>query len=236
MNYKSFEDLMSPERLSKYVVACSNNTRKAMVLYRYNLKLSQEMFGVISCFEVVLRNRINKALIAHFGNDWLRDFILPGGQFYYDPRVEGTKKIIKKTYDGLLTRGNYSHSKLLSEMEFGIWKFMFNNVQYRLTSRCLLGIFPNKPCSSAQIQFNNTFVFNALNEINTMRNRIAHHEPICFGVPLSIDTHSAFNCYSIILKLFSWMGVNFFSLLYGIDHVTSTCDKTMQLKFFQKIT
>lgn len=236
MNYKSFEDLMSPERLSKYVVACSNNTRKAMVLYRYNLKLSQEMFGVISCFEVVLRNRINRALIAHFGNDWLRDFILPGGQFYYDPRVEGTKKIIKKSYDGLLAGGNYSHSKLLSEMEFGVWKFMFNNVQYRLTSRCLLGVFPNKPCSSAQIQFNNTFVFNALNEINTMRNRIAHHEPICFGAPLSIDTLSALNCYSIILKLFSWMGVDYLSLLYGIDHVTSTCDKTMQLKFFQKTT
>ena len=28
-------------------------------------------------------------------------------------------------------------------MEFGVWKFMFNNVQYRLGGRRLLRIFPN---------------------------------------------------------------------------------------------
>ena len=48
-----------------------------MMLYRYNLKLSQEMFALISCFEVTLRKRIDKEMKVHFGNDWLRDFILP---------------------------------------------------------------------------------------------------------------------------------------------------------------
>ena len=51
-------------------------------------------------------------LKAHFGNDWLRDFILPGGQFYYDPRVDGTRRIIEKAYNGLMSSHTYSHSKL----------------------------------------------------------------------------------------------------------------------------
>ena len=113
-----------------------------MTLYRHNLKLSQEMFTMISCFEVALRNRIDREMQLHWGSDWLRDFIMPGGAFATDGRVDGTRKIIKKAYDGLIFTNTYSHSKLLSQMEFGVWKYMFNNVQYRLGGRYLLNIFP----------------------------------------------------------------------------------------------
>ena len=93
MKYHEFEDAISPERMHRYVSACANNTKRAMTLYRYNLRLSQEMYAIISCFEVSLRNKINKEMKANHGNDWLRDFVLPGGQFDADPRVEGTRKI-----------------------------------------------------------------------------------------------------------------------------------------------
>ena len=43
MKYKDFENIISPERMRKYNVACGGNTSKAMTLYRYNLRLSQEM-------------------------------------------------------------------------------------------------------------------------------------------------------------------------------------------------
>lgn len=96
MKYRDFEETISPERMRRYVLACGSNTKRAMALYRYNMKLSQEMYAVISCFEVSLRNKINKEMKSNHGNDWLRDFVLPGGQFDADPRVEGTKRIIKK--------------------------------------------------------------------------------------------------------------------------------------------
>ena len=104
MKYSEFEDIISQQRMRKYLQACNNESKRAMTLYRYNLKLSQEMFALISCFEVTLRNRIDKEMKVHFGNDWLRDFILPGGQFHYDPRVEGTRKIIEKTYNELMEK------------------------------------------------------------------------------------------------------------------------------------
>ncbi|MBQ6729609.1 MAG: hypothetical protein IJQ83_05710 [Bacteroidales bacterium] len=69
MKYSDFEEAMSPERMRKYVQACSGDTKRAMTLYRYNLKLSQEMFTFVSCFEVALRNRIDKQMTAQFGGD-----------------------------------------------------------------------------------------------------------------------------------------------------------------------
>lgn len=227
MRYKDFEDAISPERMHRYLLACNNDTRRAMTLYRYNLKLSQEMFTLISCFEVSLRNKINKEMVARFGNDWLRDFVQPGGRFDTDPRVDGTRKIIKKAYEGLVRSGSYTHTKLLAEMEFGVWKFMFNNVQYRLTNRSLLNIFPNKPKSTAQNRYDNTFVFNELNVINNFRNRIAHHEPICFGIPVCIDTQSVLDCYARMMRLFQWMDINALTLLYGLDHIGQVSSKIM---------
>ena len=229
MKYIDFEEAISPERMRRYVSACANDTKRAMTLYRYNLKLSQEMYAVISCFEVSIRNKINKEMKAYYGSDWLRGFVLPGGRFDADPRVEGTKKIIKKAYEGLLRSHNYTHTKLLAEMEFGVWKFMFNNVQYRLSGRCLLNIFPNKPTSTPQLQYDNAFVFNALDVVNNLRNRIAHHEPICFGNTGNIDTQRVVFCYARIMQLFQWMDIDANSLLYGVNHVVAVCDKVMKI-------
>ena len=100
MKYLVFEDIISPERMQRYLVACNSNTRKAMTLYRYNIKLSQELLALIGYFEVALRNRINKQLITQFGNDWLRDSILPNGIFYANYKVHKTKSILQKAYQG----------------------------------------------------------------------------------------------------------------------------------------
>ena len=228
MKYSVFENIISPERMQRYLVACNNNTRKAMTLYRYNIKLSQELLAFIGYFEVALRNKINKRLITQFGNDWLRDAILPDGIFYSDHRVQKTKSIIQKVYQGLCRSNSYSHNKLLSEMEFGIWKYMFSNVQYALTGQILLSIFKNKPTSSPSNQYTNTYIFRELDYINNLRNRIAHHEPICFGNGdnhNSIDTSYAINRYTRILILLNWLDIDGEALLYGFGHFTDIIRK-----------
>lgn len=230
MKYIDFEDAFSVERLNRYVTACNGDTRKAMTLYRYNLRLSQELFTLISCFEVTLRNRIDRHLKTRLGNDWLRDAILPNGALYYDRRVEKTRKIIEKVYNEQMRQGVYSHSKLLSEMEFGVWKYMFSNVVYALMGQTLLRIFPRKPTSSRQHQYDNSYIFQELDYINKLRNRIAHHEPICFNRPNAvIDTAYALNQYVRMMRLFSWMGIDGASLMFGLDHVGIACGKIMCL-------
>jgi hypothetical protein len=60
MKYSEFADVMTNARMNRYLVVCGGDTRKAMTLYRKNLKLTQELFTVISCFEVALRNAIEQ--------------------------------------------------------------------------------------------------------------------------------------------------------------------------------
>jgi hypothetical protein len=60
MKYPDFEYIMSATRMNRYLVATGNNSKRAMTLYRKNLRLSQELFTVISCYEVALRNGINR--------------------------------------------------------------------------------------------------------------------------------------------------------------------------------
>ena len=230
MEYGKFERIMSQKRMNRYLAACGGDSRKAMTLYRYNLQLSQETFTIISCFEVALRNAIDEKLTPSMGTEWLKDSIMPGGAFA-SPILHKTHDIIDRAYHKLLTDNLYSHSKLLASLEFGIWKYMFSPVQYRVTGRTLLSIFPNKARSTPQVQYNHSYIFNELDKINTLRNRIAHHEPICFLLQQPvIDTGFILNEYQKIQTLFSWMGIDSQSLLYGLDHVRRVCDKIDKLK------
>lgn len=230
MRFSDFEIIMSSKRMMRYVQACNGNTRKAMTLYRYNLRLSQEVFTVISCYEIALRNAIDRNLSKTLGIDWLRDAVLPGGIFD-NPKFYRTARIIKKVYAELRSAGIYSPSKMLSAMEFGIWKYMFSTTQYRATGRTLLRIFPKKPKSSPGRKYNNLFIFNELDAVNKLRNRIAHHEPICFLQNDDvISTLHLRRCYARIITLFSWMDIASGKLLFGMDHVLFLCRKIEDLR------
>lgn len=225
MDYYCFENAISPERLSRYLKACNGCTRKAMTLYRYNLRVSQEMFTIVSCFEVTLRNHIDRHMSSQFGPEWLRDSVIGNGIFTM-PILKKTHDIIFFAYKKLDKNGHYTHPKLLAEMEFGIWKYMFSPIQYSQSGKNLLQIFPFKPRSSALQQYNQRYIFNELDKINSLRNRIAHHEPICFRTHTSeVDTSYIINIYDKIRNLFAWMGIDSRALLYGLDHVRNVCKK-----------
>ncbi|MCQ2127772.1 MAG: Abi family protein [Bacteroidaceae bacterium] len=223
MEFCEFERIMSSKRMKRYVEACNGNTRKAMSLYRLNQRLAEEMFTIISYYEVALRNAIDRILVNALGTDWLRDAISSGGIFD-NPRFLNTTRMMKKAYAELVSNGNYSNSKMLAAMEFGVWKYMYSAPQYKATGRLLLKVFPDKPKSSAQMQYNNNYIFNELDAVNRMRNRIAHHEPVCFMQNDSrISTEHLQNVYYKVMSLFEWMGIDSKSLLYGMDHVKSVC-------------
>ncbi len=230
MKYVDFERFFSQKRLSRYVQACANDTRKAMTLYRYNLRLAQEIFTIISCFEVSLRNAIDEKLVPILGSEWLKDSVMPGGIFT-TPKLKKTYNTIIYSYNKLDSQGDYSHSKLIASMDFGMWKYMFSPLQYQLTHQSLLGIFPYKMRSTPSCHINHTYFFNELDKVNTLRNRIAHHEPVCFYLqdPV-IDTTHIMTEYQKIQTLFAWMGIDSQSMLYGLDHVQKVCDKINELK------
>lgn len=226
MKYSEFTQIMTSARMNRYLIACDGNTRKAMTLYRKNLQLTQELFTVISCFEVALRNAIDATVSPVLGNDWLRDAVTAGGVFN-TPKCRLTKENIN---DALLKIRVYSHYKLVAELGFGFWRYMYAQNQYNATGRILLRVFPSKPKSSATIQYNNNYIFNQLAQLNEIRNRMAHHEPICFlpGQPVKNTTYARQH-YNLILQLFQWMQIDESALLYGLDHINTVCNEIDRL-------
>lgn len=223
MRYNEFERVMSKTRMQRYLFSVSGNTKKAMRLYRLNLTLSQELFTIISCFEIALRNSIDRLYISQHGSDWLRDSIMPGGIFTCQ-KCTTTANIIQKALSEI--EPNYKHEKLLSKMDFGFWRYLFAQPLYNAGGRVLLKVFPNKPKSTPTMNIDNSAVFNKIGRINELRNRIAHHEPVCFRPHHnSISTAFSRNNYDLIKELYRWMAIDEASLLYGIDHVLKECDR-----------
>lgn len=221
MRYQDFEKIMSPYRMNRYLAACGGHSKQAMTLYRLNLRLSQEMFTVISCFEVALRNAIDRHYLHTLGNDWLRNVAAPGGVFANKACAYSTSSI----NDEIRKLGTtYTHGKLVAGLGFGFWRYLFAQHQYQYAGSTLLQIFPAKPRSTATMQYNQRFVFNQLDNVNKIRNRIAHHEPICFKPSLPMkDTTYAQQHYGLILQLFQWMTIDESALLYGLDHINRVC-------------
>ena len=62
MKYEEYEKALSKPRLEKYKIACNGDKNKALILYRYNIKLGQKLYGVLGVLELVLRNSINEHL------------------------------------------------------------------------------------------------------------------------------------------------------------------------------
>ena len=80
------------------------------------------------------------------------------------------------------------------------------------------------------MQYNQTYIFNELDKVNSLRNRIAHHETVCFATNTSvIDMSYVINIYTKIKTLFSWMGIDSNSLLYGLDHIDRVCNQINHL-------
>lgn len=223
MKYTEFENVMSASRMTRYLAASGNNSKTAMTLYRKNLHLSQELFTAISCYEIALRNAIDRHYTDVHGPDWLRQAAATGGIFD-NQQCRLTADNINDAIRKLNNR--YTHSKLVAELGFGFWRYMFAPHQYFLAGQTLLAIFPAKPQSTPGMQYNASFVFNQLFKINNIRNRIAHHEPICFvpGQPVKNITYVRQH-YALLLQLFQWMSIDESKLLYGLDHINNICNQ-----------
>jgi len=211
MLYADYENAISKPRIQRYLHACANNTQKTMRLYRANIRLSQEMFSVLNIFEVVLRNAIDRHYRFTLGINWLVTSSNPGGYL----TAKNCNKSLASVQNTINELGvYYTHDKAIAELSFGFWRYQFAPKEYAAAGSTLLKIFPALPFRTSQSD-----VFKKLTEINKIRNRIAHHEPICFDPLHAISSGYATQKYNNIIEILQWLGYDSVALLYGVDHV-----------------
>ena len=209
MKYEDFEKALSPARLNKYLLACAGNKTRALQLYRLNIRLCQRFYGVLNVFEIVLRNAINIHYQHYFSDlDWIKSQLEAGGMLSIAPKRDETTAIIKK----LIIDGKYSSDRVVSSLSLGFWTYLFTKYPFSKGGQSILAILPNKTKSLGQ-----RTVYNDLMKIKKFRNRIAHHEPICFDENGRINTAFAQDNYMLIIKYLCFLGFDNRHLLSGLD-------------------
>lgn len=195
MRYIDAKRQFSEARMGKYLRAMNGDKKRAMQLYRHNLILSQRFYGLISVFEVELRNAIDKHYKKQYRTkDWIVSEAKKGRMLAHD------EEDIRKIERAYKQAGVYSHDKMVGSFTFGFWTYMFTRNNYKLGGKTLLEIFPNRPKGTTQKQ-----VYTELTQIRQFRNRIAHHEPICFDGQGNADLSYIEYHYNMMLQYFGYI-------------------------------
>lgn len=215
MTFTDYQLALSIPRLDKYLNACLGDNQKAIEAYKTNIRLSQSVFGALSVFEVTLRNQIDNHYIQKFSTDWLRQESSYRGFL----TTRGCEKSLASVNDVITKLGNrYTHHEAVAQLGFSFWRYLFASKEYLAAGSSLLSIFPDRPLKRG---INQTAIFDILSDINRIRNRIAHHEPICFNnwkrQPIRLSDDYAKYDFNNIIKLLKWMSFDTIDILKDVS-------------------
>ncbi len=190
------EHSLSPERMSTYVAATGGDKRLAINLYTWNTAASAAFYGPLQGMEIALRNAMHRELSSTYGADW-----------YDNPACGldiGTLNRISDAKNDL-RRSSYpiDPPHVVAALSFGFWVALLgkggrlgalnsakSNYDMTLWRPSLYKAFPN-------IRMRRSEAHAPFDYLRTLRNRIAHHEPI-FQRHLDAD-------YRQILTVTGWI-------------------------------
>lgn len=174
------EKLISPARFGTFVALSSGDRKLATELYVWTGDLAGALLIDFRHLEIVLRNRVDRALMAYARSldsnvvSWLDDSWLPACTNRWD---RGANKAIKQAHQ--MAHGqNPSHDAVIAQLTLGFWRYLLK-ARYEKTFwlPALDDAFTNIPGTTEKNRRER--LENTMIDLNKLRNRIAHHEPIC---------------------------------------------------------
>lgn len=166
---------LSSPRIGTYEAAAGTNGDEdpsALNLYLWNAQISGVFLAPLHICEVVVRNTVADVLQQKYGERWAWvpafEQSLPSQPVGYSPRR-----------DLLNARRNaQTVGEVITELKFAFWQRMFTSRHdVRLWDPYLFQVMPGLDASKPVDQLRRD-IYDDLEKIRTLRNRIAHHEPI----------------------------------------------------------
>lgn len=156
------KELFSDKRMQRYL---SRSLDKPFDEYKNNIQQSMDMYKLISYFEVILRNKMDKVLTQKYGDWHLKnsDFI----QKVLEPEQQSQLMYVIN----LPRVDSNDKDKIISELQLGFWTSLFNkkydqSIWKDKSVYKVLGFVSMKGLSYQ------------MNKIRKFRNRIFHQEII----------------------------------------------------------
>lgn len=181
-NNKIFlEKIFSVQRMEKYFIRYPDDVSKAERHYINNIKLSESLYPILSVVEISLRNAVIHQLERMTGReDWYT-------VLNTTPGLKNLNPYITQAIKHITSRGeNISPSKIDAELTLGFWVSLFNSEYELILWKSLRKAFPNLP--KRQRQRKN--ISAPLNKFRIFRNRIFHHESICWNIEAVTHIHT----------------------------------------------
>ena len=171
---------LSQAKMSTYkssMRVAGDEDQDALTLYAWNTQVSAELLAPLHMCEVVIRNAISDALTAVYGPMWpwnpvfLTSLPNPRSGSGYSPRRELSQLLSK-------LGSASSAGRVIPEIKFVFWQKMFTQRHdVRIWSTHLHHVFPNLDRSKSLEELRK-MLHDTLGTIRSLRNRVAHHEPI----------------------------------------------------------
>ncbi|MCV6990842.1 hypothetical protein H7I87_22345 [Mycobacterium timonense] len=184
MSDQWIDSWLSAPRFHKYVTLCGNDRGRALAVYEWNVALGQALMRDIAHFEVALRNAYDAAFTAKWaGTDhWLLSpsspVVMPIWRIKANrsglKRGTDVNYVNRKAVDSAIHKcGGVSATagKVIAELNFGFWRSLTTaSHEKSIWVPYVHFAYPKGTSRSA--------VDSDLRDINVVRNRIAHREPI----------------------------------------------------------
>ena len=199
----------STQRLKKYIRLYDGDEVKVVAHYKANLALAESLYTSLSVFEVTLRNALSKELERQMGRkDWY-------AVFPSNPALKGLTSEITLAIRHISQRGELvSPDKIVAELTFGFWVTLLNS-EYELTLwKSLRLAFPYMPKKDRKRKN----VSSPCNALRKLRNRVFHHESICWDLDYILDIHSR------LVQVLGWMNQDMPDWLESVDNFHKTLD------------
>lgn len=210
-----FEGAVSTARLGTYR-ALGHDDDHAWALYRWNIELAAALTPLACDVEVTLRNTIHEQLTVRFGRDdwWAStDLVLD------DITTETLSDVVGK-HKKQLAKGTIGPGKVIADLMLGTWVMLLSRGGTSALGRAIdyemnlwrpalrfgfaTGTFtptgrPRRPARDA--------VHHRASNLQRLRNRAAHHEPIFNGVRVA-GTQTVVDLQTVwdeTVELLGWM-------------------------------
>lgn len=178
-------NIISQERLTKYLTAAGYDTQRALDLYGWNIQISEAFFPVLSASEVCLRNTVSARLLVLYGPNWWNDSS-------FLTQIRNGKRIVKTARDKLKTKGPVTSGRMTAELNFGFWSNMLLPRHEHVFWSDLHNSFNDLPATVTYPD-----LYKRCDDVREFRNRVFHHEPI---LERNISQE-----YSQIMELITWL-------------------------------
>lgn len=154
---------MSTARFGTYLQAAGTE-RRALQLYTWNTAVAAAFYGPLQTLEVTLRNSVHHAMAMQHGARWFDDptLLRPAEGHLVGDATQRLYDFGKQPTAG----------RVVAELSYGFWVGLFANAYDTTLWRTDLHRIFNPRIKDRRA------LHDTLDRLRTLRNRIAHHEPI----------------------------------------------------------